>query len=153
MANRAIPDWPKIRHAWSTGEKSIADLARDYGVNRASIYRRKKLENWQKLDATQSLSSASRITRIIELQISQLEKQLQAVHAGLPDTASPADLERNVKTLTALVKTLEQLNQNKPPDAADNSAAQTRLDQNELRNQLYQRMVALSEQGSDSSPA
>lgn len=116
------PDvWREARHLYEDEGRGAVELAERFGVTRATVVRRARIEGWvrhEHLRALMQSADTRGLARMVARLISAFEAQVRAVEAQFQDAAGgdaaaqgfdPVAVERNARTLGSLAKTLDIL--------------------------------------------
>ena len=141
--------WPDIRRAYVDTNEPVSAICGRFGISTGSLYRRAKRENWPGRTRTNggadsgALAGSSEQDELVARLYQTLRQQMTAIEARLQsmpdidDTNATATAERDARTLSTLVRTLEKLielqsvtNRPEPMDdaKADSDADRFRLE-------------------------
>jgi len=113
--------WAEIRRAYLAANEPVSILCRRFGISTGTLYRRARGENWPKRRQAKELAFVTslpgsagqdalvaRLYEALRLQMTAIEKRLQAM-PDLEETNATTIAERDARTLSTLVRTLEKL--------------------------------------------
>jgi hypothetical protein len=107
------PDWDAIERDYSAGLLTVSEICALYAVPYSTIYYRIRTQRWQLRRASSpagrrrtKANLTGRLLKALDLKMSQFEKRMAEGAAS----DSPADSERDARTLNALVRLFEKLN-------------------------------------------
>ena len=182
-----MPDWVAVEAGYRDGVLTVGELCRRHGVSQRGLYRRARKYGWplrrdrsgQNEDQANAagkdgLSRAPRSSRapqpsrrrLISRLFKTLETQMQSIEHRLNGQAeivpqSAADRERDARTLSALVRTMEKLCELESADRRDLEAAKAaqahvekdparfERDIQDLRQALARRIAGFASGGDD----
>ena len=110
MGRRSDIDWESIERHYRIGQTSVAQLAVKFGVERASINRRAKRENWTR-DLTDQVRAATKAALFedAKFQAGTLLSEKTRESARKDSLAIDAAVEENRKIITAQRKRIGRL--------------------------------------------
>lgn len=110
MAKPLRAKWVEIENLYLAGQLTVAEIAKQFGVNRNTICRRKKKCNWpnrSQLRPDAAVAERAILRRIIAKKLEHLEKRMDD-----PETVSDADSERQVRAVASLMNSVVKLDAN-----------------------------------------
>ncbi len=126
----------------------MTEIARKFGVNQATIYRRIDEEDWERRHSggarARRRATLRRLGKLVSRELEALEDAAQT--AG--QAASLADRERLAKVAAGLVKLMESITAletelERTKQSARNSTGHSDGDDDELRQRIARRIIAL----------
>jgi transposase-like protein len=148
-------DWEAVRQAYVNQSTPVRDICRTHGIFSQTLYRRAGKEGWPRrrepredAEARKTLKLLARLRRLARDQIDQIE----ARRADTQDRSSPADAERDARTLTALAKLIEHIaaieakHRVRRHGAHDGTDREPQADRARRRAALADQLIAMLEQ-------
>ncbi|MBL4758395.1 MAG: hypothetical protein JKY32_12410 [Rhizobiales bacterium] len=152
--------WADIRCGYVESGETVQGLCARYGISPSTLYSRARRENWPKrkqlkpviesdnpesvgeVNYPEQAKLVARLYAALHQQMSAIERRMQ-VKPEINDTNATATAERDARTLSTLVRTLEKLielqNSNKSvSDKADTIGAE--LDAARFRDEIVRRI-------------
>ncbi len=143
--------WADIRRGYVEAGETVQMLCARYEVSPSTLYSRARRDNWPKRKQSISVVKAdypeqaklvARLYAALHQQMSAIERRMK-VKPEIEDTNATATAERDARTLSTLVRTLEKLielqDSNKSvSDKADNVGAD--LDAARFRDEIVRRI-------------
>lgn len=153
------PDWNAVRAAYESGKGSVDGLCKKFRVAKTALYRRRRHENWlprNRADGRGKATKPNRRRNMVARFFEALELQMRDIEINLKDEADPSDTsatsrERDARTLSSLVRTLEklfELDTGADPAAIARKEAAHR-DIEGYRQALAERIARLGREGKD----
>ncbi len=113
--------WPEIRRAYIEANEPVSKICDRFGISTSSLYSRARGENWpRRKKAGKAVKSSglsgqaqqdelvARLYDTLRQQMTAIETRLQSM-PDLDDNNATATAERDARTLSTLVRTLEKL--------------------------------------------
>jgi len=142
------PDWAAIREAYEDRKLKVTEIAAQFGVAPATIYRRIDDEDWERRHAgglrAKRRAMVRRLGKLVSRELTALEESAQATGQD----ASLADRERLAKVAAGLVKLMESITAleaelERTKQATRTSNDRSGVDDDTLRRRIAQRIIAL----------
>ncbi len=113
--------WSEIRRSYTQTNEPVSAICDRFGISAGSLYSRARRESWPKRRQTRDAAKpaglagpaqrhelVARLYETLRQQMTAIEKRLQLM-PDLDDTNATATAERDARTLSTLVRTLEKL--------------------------------------------
>jgi hypothetical protein len=147
-------DWAAIQQAYAASASTVDEICAQYKVSRTQLYAYARESGWDLRNASAMSEWRRRQARdkaLAERLMQALDKKMTAFENRLADGhATPADSERDARTLNTLVRLFEKLRsidekalRPARPASAPASAAKDAIDADSLRHSLAQRLEKL----------
>lgn len=154
-------DWAAVQRDYAAGKRTVTEICASHGVSKTSLYRQAREHGWLLRAASAPPSPkpktkkganarqddlAGRLLTLLDRKMTEFENRMAE------GATTPADSERDARTLNALMRLFEKLKKPhgkqtsraaaSPPGAADTSYKDAH-DADRLRNDLAQRLERL----------
>lgn len=155
MTGAELSRWSEIRRAYSETDEPVSALCKRFGISTGAFYRHARREKWPKrtrpkeaadrVIQTASIKPDELVTRLYETlrqQMIAIEKRLKTM-PDLDANNATATAERDARTLSTLVRTLEKLIElqgNVSKGVEDTNGTGTELDAERFRIELVRRI-------------
>lgn len=106
----AAVDWLRLRREYEAGERPLAEIAGEAGINRQKLSLLARREGWKLRTASRGKSEATRETiRRLKSLLQQRLGELEGQIATLGAEATAASSEKEIRSINTLVRTLEKV--------------------------------------------
>jgi len=97
-------DWVRLRQDYEVGERAIADIAQEAGINRQKLVLLAKCQGWKLRSPARAKTEATRDTiRRLKSMLQGRLGELEAQIATLGAEATAASSEREIRSMTIVV--------------------------------------------------
>lgn len=106
----AAVDWARLRRDYEAGERPLAEIAGEAGINRQRLVLLARREGWKLRHPARTKAEATRETiRRLKSLLQNRLRELEAQIATLGAEATAASSEREIRSMNTLVRTLEKV--------------------------------------------
>ena len=163
------PDWLAIAHDYRRGDVTVQEVCDRHGISKTTLYRQAKARGWPMRQAAidpeteageerggdaRRLITIRRLYKVLDQKMTNIEARAHS--DAEPSRGSPAESERDARTLSSLVRVFEKLTeledrvlaQADSQDANDDPIMiRSMSDAERLRRDLAQRLARLRAAG------
>ena len=161
MKNNGQVDWAAVRHAYCAGDQTVTEICQHYGITKAGLYYRRRIENWPHRNnmsataekATQQIhkNKIERLYALLDRLMKEIEMESSSTTGdeGVPRSGT-ADRERSARTLSSLIRSFEKIKELEAEELLEtretNNDSINEADEKDaeaLRNTLYEKIEKL----------